>query len=140
MGSGIQGHLSDGVLEEYSLDKLRESCLVALEEHLLICDQCRARLEAIEPVNYIHYSQDGPIYSRVTRLATGRLLARHWGKDVDGGKVFGSIVAAKTYLSESFSLMFPEHGCNRWCSQPSAGSTPTPVKKKALRYFSTGGY
>src|ERR1035438_1886165 len=35
----IKGHLSEGALEEYSLDKLADSSLAAVEEHLLICRQ-----------------------------------------------------------------------------------------------------
>jgi hypothetical protein len=68
MKNVTQGHLSDGSLEEYSLDNLPESSLTVVEEHLLVCGQCRARLEGIEPINYIHYTEDGPVYESATRL------------------------------------------------------------------------
>jgi hypothetical protein len=56
-----------------TVDKLVESRVAAVEEHLLVCDFCRVRLEAIEPVNSVHYTKHGPAYSRATRLTTGRV-------------------------------------------------------------------
>lgn len=111
----IQGHLSDRALEAYSVDKLPEARLAVVEEHLLVCGLCRTRLEGIEPVNYIHDTEDGPVYARITRLATGRLMARHWGHDLHTGRAFGSFYAAKQYLSESFSQMYPDHTCQGAC-------------------------
>ncbi len=108
-------HLSDASLETYSLTQVDESALSETEEHLLVCDFCRARLEAIEPVNFVHNTVDGPIYSRITRLRSGKVMARHWGNILDGGGLFGSVSAGKRYLNESFSQMFPEHSCNGRC-------------------------
>jgi hypothetical protein len=34
------------------------------------------------------------------------------------GKVFGSVSAAREYLTTAFSRMFPEHTCESRCSQP----------------------
>ena len=110
-----EGHVLEGALEEYSLDELVDSRVGAVEEHLRVCDSCRARLEAIEPVNFVHFTEDGPVYSRATRLTTGKVMARHWGRDMDGGRVFGSVSAARKYLSEFFSQMFPEHKCTVPC-------------------------
>jgi len=111
----VEGHILDRAREKYSLHELAESRVGAVEEHLLVCDFCRARLDAIEPVNFIHFTADGPVYSRATRLTTGKVMARHWGKDMDGGKVFRSVGAAKRYLSASFAQMFPEHTCKGRC-------------------------
>lgn len=108
-------HISPGSLEEYSLDKLPESSLAVVEEHLLVCDECRAWLEVIEPVNYVHFTKDGPVYLRATLLTTGKVMARHWGKNLNGGRVCESVAAARKYLSESFSQMFPEHRCTSKC-------------------------
>ena len=113
-----QGHLSDGALEEYSLDSQPESSLCAVEEHLLVCGQCRGRLDGIEPVNYIHFTDDGPVYARATRLTTGKAMARQWDPDLHAGKAFGSVSAAGEYLAESFFQMYPEHTCNRLCGSP----------------------
>jgi len=111
----MEDHISDAAFEEYSLDKLKESSVAAVEGHLRVCDHCRTRLKAIEPVNFIHFTDDGPIFSRATKLATGKVMARHWGKELDGGRVFGDASAAMKYLSESFSQMFPEHSCEGQC-------------------------
>jgi hypothetical protein len=115
--SSVEGHISDRVLEEYSLETLAKSRL-AVTEHLSVCSLCRTRLEAVEPVNTIHFTDDGPIYSRATRLKTGRVMARHWGTELDGGRVCGSVSAAKSHLTQSFFQMFPEHRCEGRCGCP----------------------
>jgi anti-sigma factor ChrR (cupin superfamily) len=37
-------HPSDGLLERYSMGRLTEAETAPLEEHLLICEECRNRL------------------------------------------------------------------------------------------------
>ena len=83
----MEEHIPEKSLEEYSLDTMGTS-VWAVEEHLLICDSCRQRLEAIEPFNYVHFTADGPIYSRLTRLPNGAIMARHWGWDLQGGRLW----------------------------------------------------
>jgi hypothetical protein len=122
--SAAQGHPSDEVLEKYSLDRLPESNLAAVEEHLLVCDQCRARLQEIEPLECVHYTDDGPVYARITRLSTGKLMARHWGHDLHAGRRFGSFYAAEEYVSTSFAQMYPEHTCKGSCGSPQFGDEP----------------
>ena len=41
-------HLSDDLLELYVMGRLDEPELAPLEEHLLICEECRNRLEGTE--------------------------------------------------------------------------------------------
>jgi len=41
----INRHLDEGELEQYSMGELPESELGALEEHLLVCELCRLRLD-----------------------------------------------------------------------------------------------
>lgn len=108
-------HISHGLLEEYSLGNMAESSLAAVEEHLLICDDCRRWLEVIEPVNYVHFTEDWPVYSRATMLTTGKVTARHWGKNLDCGRECENVSAARKYLSESFFQMFPDHICKGKC-------------------------
>ena len=108
-------HILNAVLEEYSLRALAKSTVAAVEEHLLVCPRCRAWLDAIEPVNFVHFTEYGPIYSRATLLTTGEVMARHWGKGLDIGRECRSISAARKYLIESFSQMFPEHTCRGQC-------------------------
>jgi hypothetical protein len=47
-GNEPEDHISDDVLEQYSLDRLEEQELAAVEEHLLLCESCRDRLEGID--------------------------------------------------------------------------------------------
>ena len=42
----VVSHVSEEDLEQYAMHTLRESACATLEEHLLICSQCRERLEA----------------------------------------------------------------------------------------------
>lgn len=41
-------HRSDDLLEDYLLSRLSDSDLPALEEHLMVCDACRDRLDTLE--------------------------------------------------------------------------------------------
>jgi hypothetical protein len=111
----IDAHQSGEALESYSLGRLPPSGTAALEQHLLVCQRCRAKLNAIEPYNFVHYTRDGPFYSRITKLRTGTLVARHWGRSLEGGKEFRTRKGAKAYLTRTFSRMFPEHTCTARC-------------------------
>ncbi|HUE03511.1 MAG TPA: zf-HC2 domain-containing protein [Bryobacteraceae bacterium] len=129
----FRGHPSNGSLEEYLLDQLAEADLAGIEEHLLVCDQCRAMLERIEPINYIHYTEDGPVYERITMLTTGAVMARHSGRDLHAGRVFRSFSGAKRYLSESFSQMFPDHICTGLCASPPVRLAEPDSRDRILR-------
>jgi len=126
-------HHSGQELESYSLGRLPRCLAGFLEEHLLVCRQCRERLRAIEPYNFVHYTIDGPFYSRVTKLETGMLLARHWGRSVEGGKEFRTYQGAKAYLVRTFVRMFPEHTCKARC-----GSTNSPEISESALCFTAG--
>jgi len=115
MPEDIDDHQSGERLESYSLGKLAPSLTAAFERHILICPGCRAMLKAIEPYNFVHYTSDGPFYSRITKLRAGTFLARHWGRNVEGGKEFRTNAGAKAYLTRTFSRMFPEHICTARC-------------------------
>jgi hypothetical protein len=108
-------------LESYSLGKLAVSPTPGFERHLLICQRCRAKLSAIEAYNFVHYTRDGPFYSRITKLRTGRFFARHWGQSLDGGKEFRTREGGEAYLVRSFFLLFPEHTCTARCGASSEG-------------------
>jgi len=121
-------HLSEENLESFSLGRVAPSRVAGFEKHLLICEPCRQRLIAIEAYNYIHYTIDGLIYSRVTKLRSGMFFARHWGRQMEGGKEFRSTNAAKAYLIRTFRQMFPEHLC-----EPRCGSTEAPSRPQRHR-------
>lgn len=114
-----QGHIDDHQsgedLENYSLGRLAPSRAPALERHLLSCQGCRTELNAIEPYNFVHYTRDGPFYSRVTKLRTGKLFARHWSRSLEVGKEFRTQQDAKTYPAITFCQMFPHHVCTARC-------------------------
>ena len=115
MQADIDAHESGEDLECYSLGRLAPSRAAAVERHLLICQRCLAKLNAIEPYNFVHYTSDGPFYSRITKLRTGTFIARHWGRSLEGGKEFRTRKGAKAYLARTFSRMFPEHACTARC-------------------------
>ncbi len=126
-----KGHLSIAELENYSLGRLDALRVAMLEEHLLVCSQCTEKLTEIEPCNFVHYTREGPFYSRVTRVPTGSFFARHWNRNLEGGRPFRTIAAAKAYLTRSFSQMFPEHVCSRNCG--STNPRPEPRKQRSGR-------
>ncbi len=41
-------HIADDLIDEYVLARLPETAAAALEEHLLICELCRDRLQLTE--------------------------------------------------------------------------------------------
>ncbi len=41
-------HLSEDTVDHYAMDRLTEPDLVIVEEHLLVCEQCRADIESVE--------------------------------------------------------------------------------------------
>ncbi|HLY18918.1 MAG TPA: hypothetical protein VKR61_16925 [Bryobacteraceae bacterium] len=128
MPTRIRHHLTGESLEQYSLRRLSPANVASLEEHLLLCEQCRIALNAIEPYNYVHFTADGPVYSRVTRLRSGDFAARHWGRRLDGGNEFRTSRGGKAYLIRTFSQMFPEHVCTKSCGFTRMAG---PVRSKA---------
>jgi hypothetical protein len=111
----IDDHQSREDLEDYSLGRLAPSRIPALEEHLLVCAQCRTELNTIEPCNSVHHTREGLFYSRVTKLRTGGLFAHLWGRNLDIGKEFRAREDAKAYPARAFSQMFPRHVCTARC-------------------------
>jgi hypothetical protein len=122
MLGSAEEHIGAAILEGYSLLALGSAAQEAVEGHLLICATCRARLTGIEPFNTVHFTEDGPFYSRVTHLRDGSFAAHHWGRQIDGGTRFNSLSAACKYLVDSFAQMFPEHKCGEDCGDASADS------------------
>jgi hypothetical protein len=115
MYTSVEEHLGIPTLEEYSLQRLTPEGLEMAECHLIVCADCRNRLAGIEPFNTVHYTQDGPFYSRITLLRNGLFSARHWGCQIDGGGPYLDISDARKYLLDSFVQMFPEHECGEAC-------------------------
>jgi hypothetical protein len=123
-------HRSPEELEDYSLGRLDAPQTAALEEHLLICPECTRKLVGIEPYNFVHYTPEGPFYSRITSLRNGAFFARHWGRNLQGGKEFQTRAGARAYLTRSFSQMFRGHVCSSRCGSTAPGRQ---VRKTAHR-------
>jgi len=119
MHGSVEEHIGAATLQGYSLQELGPEALEAAECHLLVCSRCRNRLAGIEPFNAVHYTQDGPFYSRITKSRDGSFCARHWGCQIDGGCRHPDLAAACKYLADSFAQMFPEHECGRECGDTS---------------------
>ena len=123
MHGSIEEHVGAATLERYSLGEFGPAALEAVvESHLLICAACRDRLAAIEPFNKVHFTLDGPIYSRITQIQDRSFAARHWGRQMEGGRRFQDLPTACQYLFDSFAQMFPEHTCGEACSGPATPS------------------
>lgn len=122
----VDKHVTDEALEQYSLGRLSSSRTATLEEHLLVCQTCRDRLDRLEPFNLVHDTEDGPFHSRVTKLRTGLFFARHWSLTLEGGKEFGSLRGAKNYLLRTFCQMFPGHTCSDHCGSTKPADNRLP--------------
>ena len=128
MSCSAKEHIGPTALERYSLEDLGTDDLETVECHLLICVACRDRLEGIEPLNTIHYTLEGPFYSRITQLRDGSFRARHWGCQIDGGDNYRGLAGARKYLLDSFVQMFPEHECGEAChAHGTDGQTGDPI-------------
>ena len=128
----FEPHVSSEELEAYFVGLSLDDDLQRVEEHVLICERCQDELALSgrytrptkEPVvaldtgkrlQSIHITEDGPIFGAMHMGANGKWLARHWGRQLNGGCSFDSVKDAYTYLVESFQQMFPEHLCVGRC-------------------------
>ena len=48
MNSSLNSHVSEEVLEKYVMGRLSEQDCAPVEEHLLVCETCQCRLEAVD--------------------------------------------------------------------------------------------
>jgi hypothetical protein len=127
----VNYHPDESTLDEYLLERLSEPELSRIEEHLLICDTCRNRLDefsalrialliaglrpASQRLSFCHETEDGLIVSEVNDLGKGRLLARHVGSELDGATIAKTISEAIELLHCSFASMYPAHICTERC-------------------------
>jgi hypothetical protein len=121
-------HPTIDTLEFYSLGRLTGPKLARVEEHLLVCDDCRDRVsfldhyhatlkEALREIKReIHATEDGLIYNWVEALPNGRCRARHRGPMLSGGSEFATKKQAWAFLRRSFTEMFPKHRCSKRCT------------------------
>ncbi|MGA2186739.1 MAG: hypothetical protein ABSH47_27310 [Bryobacteraceae bacterium] len=125
-------HIAEETLELLALGRLPERDLSDAEEHLLICEGCRERLEAMDRFTaalraatmrpaesllwwQLHATADGPVQIWVERTDKGRYLSRRVGAHIDGGAERTSEADAVYEAMRSFAEMFPEHCCSKAC-------------------------
>jgi hypothetical protein len=124
-------HLSDDRLERYAMEGERmKDGFAETEEHLLVCAECRNRLEEFEQwleafrrvkidtcvvLTVVHETETGPFYLHLERLGPGRWNASFRGLDLEGKASFGTRAEAIRHLLRSFGEMFPGHRCGLQC-------------------------
>ncbi len=120
-----QPHLSYDDLEAYSLGRVADAGLERNEEHLLYCETCqnefaftdqyviamkhavRAQGSRANRLRSVHITDDGPIFGSILKIRGGKWFARHWGRQLDGGRQCDSVEEVNAFLMDSFSQMFP---------------------------------
>ena len=129
-----EAHPSSDALEAYSLSASSDADLEKVEEHLLICERCQNELAETDQyiramkgalasaqtggrLRSLHITEDGPIFGAMHRRVDGKWLARHWGRQLNGGRTCDSVEDANAYIMESFHQMFPEHRCSEQCRE-----------------------
>lgn len=129
-----EAHPSSVDLEAYSLGRASDAGLQNVEEHLLTCERCQNELaltdqyiqamkkvlaspSGVRRLRSVHITEDGPIFGAIHLQTNGKWMARHWGRQLDGGRICDSVEDANGYLMESFEQMFPEHICSEQCRE-----------------------
>jgi hypothetical protein len=131
----MAGHPGEGDLEQYTMSTCPEGRAEEIEEHLLLCEECRARLAAIDrclltfreaavetldDLHYRHKLRDGWADITVSRSGS-RWTARIWAPDVEFDRLLETFEEAFACSRNTFLELFPEHGCGPECG-PAAGS------------------
>jgi hypothetical protein len=130
-------HISDEKIAGLALGKLPTAESIRLQRHLCACGPCLCRLVKFEfalaftdeitpprlsivdmdvPLYIRHHTADGFIYARVERSSDGWIVS-HWGDQLSGRNVAGSMREANENAITAFQQMFPEHRCNARCLQ-----------------------
>lgn len=131
MDNPFDSHPDDDILEQYSLARLDRADQARVEEHLLICEICRQKLQGVdefvravqaaargltqEPLDFTHHTEDGPVRLLVEESAEGGWVARLSGHDLGATWRFQTVGEANEYLLEAFAAMFPRHRCTERC-------------------------
>ncbi len=130
MPDRFQDHLDAEVTESYVFRELAEPELAPVDEHLLVCENCRqavSEMDVFAPLlrpegargpsraAYVHATADGAITLEIRALPESLWSARFHGHNLEGRSVLESPREACSYLRRSFSEMFPEHLCTAEC-------------------------
>jgi hypothetical protein len=112
-------------LEAYALNRLGPDHDRIIEEHLLMCEECRHRLQRDDGVidairisfpnfDFTHATEDGDIRLWI-EPNHGGWTARIEGKELRSLRAATTAKAAIVSISRAFREMFPEHRCNERC-------------------------
>ncbi|HET8547463.1 MAG TPA: hypothetical protein VFL57_05650 [Bryobacteraceae bacterium] len=135
-------HVSDDLLERYALARTSEPETAYVEEHLLICEDCRERFVALEEYTTAlqgalrsfateliasHESEGQPV-NLFVRAVGDKWIARISGPRLEGGITCATRAEAEAYCHRAFREMFPEHRCGSACyvAGPSPKSPEQP--------------
>jgi hypothetical protein len=121
-------------LEAYALTRLGPVNDRIIEEHLLVCADCRHRLQSDDWIihairttfpnhDFTHVTEDGPI--RVWIKPDGR----RWTGGIEGEQLHSrrnakTAESAIVSVSNAFREMFPGHRCNRDCGASDERNDP----------------
>lgn len=121
-------HISPELLELYVLGRAPESEVDRIEDHLLLCEQCRVLfsdtslyvaamqlgLRQLTGMVAVHATKDGVVTLSVKK---GRKawIARVRGPGIDAGRRALSEKNALRACQDAFRSMYPEHTCGPGC-------------------------
>jgi len=125
----MQGrHLTNEEMDGLVRATLSRPALTRVEEHLLVCEQCRQCVEELAqlvaslgaadtpgPLDMTHATADGPIRLQTRRQENGAWRAELCGAEIQSLGTFGSCESANAFVQRVFYEMFPEHVCNAGC-------------------------
>ncbi len=128
MPDSYQDHVRMEALERFAFGELTERELAPVEEHLLVCEECRQAVAEMDvfaevmrsPASgastaYVHFTADGPVSLEIRAGEGGGWLARFYGTALEGQTRVESPLEAHAWLRRSFCQMFPEHLCTDEC-------------------------
>jgi hypothetical protein len=131
-------HISEDILELYALNRLPDALLPPVEEHVLICEECRQRLHTVDVFVstlkttlrrsepnvvfwQLHQTDDGPVEIWIERAGERKWVSQRRGFALSGGGEFRTQAEAMQEMSQSFIGLFPEHICSVACLLGASG-------------------
>jgi hypothetical protein len=123
-------HIDEGSLELYALGRVSPFEVVAIEEHLLVCRDCKNQLATIREFAIAarqaaqvmatelvetHKTSDGLVHLYVRRTGVAAWVATIRGEIIGGGVTAPTREEAIDLCTRGFREMFPEHQCEGGC-------------------------
>jgi anti-sigma factor RsiW len=119
-------HISEATIEGYALGRFLGNCAGEVEEHLLLCEFCRAKIShEMQLIRALragfrvrmaaHTTADGVVELWIEQTGD-KWIGRLKGEMLHGYRQASDQGAAFEAISTSFREMFPEHACGAFCS------------------------